>query len=268
MSSAASKQHEATPQKLEKARREGQVAKSPVFTQSCQLVGIFCGLFISAHLFWSSSEMVLHYSAYPESHRIGDWSAFWRDRALWSTIVILGMGLLGVLFGEVLQVGIRVALRPLRLDFSRLNPVQGVQKVGKQLKESWFLIVKFLGAAIIVFVTVRAHLADVPVQWLLPAEVIGGRARSLATLFGLELICFFGLVGLIERIYKRAVFLKEQRMSDEEMKREWKDSEGDPQVKGHRRALQQELATGEIINRIKKTRVVVVKRRELSRDES
>ena len=262
MSSAASKRHAASPQKLERARKEGQVAKSPVFTQLCQLVGMLCGILLSIQLFWSSSEMVLHYSEHPESRALGEWMDYWRDAGTGSLAVSLGLGLIGVLFGEALQVGIRVALKPIRLDFSRLHPVQGIQKVGKQLKESWFLVVKFLGAGILVFVIIYAHIGEVPRQWFLPVEVIGGHARHLFLLFGIELVGFFALVGMVERLYKHALFLKEQRMSDEEVKREWKESEGDPHMKSHRRSLQQQLASGEIVSRMKKTRVIIVKKRE------
>lgn len=262
MTTAASKRHAASPQKLERARKEGQVAKSPVFTQLCQLVGMLCGLLLSIQLFWSSSEMVLHYSEHPESRALGEWMDFWRVAGTGSLAVSLGLGLIGVLFGEVLQVGIRVALKPIRLDFSRLHPVQGVQKVGKQLKESWFLLVKFLGAGSLVFLAVYAHIGEVPHQWFLPVKVIGEHAWDLFLLFGMHLIGFFAAVGMVERLYKRALFLKEQRMSDEEVKREWKESEGDPHMKSHRRSLQQQLASGEILSRMKKTRVIIVKKRE------
>ena len=53
-------------------------------------------------------------------------------------------------------------------------------------------------------------------------------------------------------------------MTDVEMKREVKDSEGDALIRSHRRALQRELAFSEVAARVKKARVVIVKRKKAS----
>ena len=52
----------------------------------------------------------------------------------------------------------------------------------------------------------------------------------------------FVVLGVADYVVQRLIFLKQQKMSKDEVKREWKEDEGDPQLKGERKAIARELA--------------------------
>ena len=259
--SSANKKHEPTSQKLERARKDGQVAKSPVFTQIFQLVGVMIGAGASIHFFWSTNEILLHYKGFWDSQNLSEWMVFWSLRVGKSVLVTLGFGLIGTLMGEGVQVGARISLKPMRLDGKRLNPAQGVLKIGKDLKNIWLVLIKFLGASAIAFFVIALNVQDVP-HWLLyPTPYLADRSLSMFSTFSLSVVGFWFVIGMLERSYKKFEFLKEQKMTDEELKREMKDSEGDPHIRSSRRALQRELAFTEMAQRVKKAKVIIVKRK-------
>jgi flagellar biosynthesis protein FlhB len=259
--SAGTKKHEPTAQKLKRARQEGQVAKSVVFTQLFQMVGVLLGIVASYQLFWSTPEMVLHYTVFSLSQGIGEWLLFWRDTVWKSVLLIVGGGALGSVFGEFFQVGLLVSAKPLRLDPNRCNPTQGVKKVGKELKNIWLLLLKFTGAAIVAFLVIMNSIDRVPQWWGASPLYLGEEIVALLLTFAGYVIAYWIALGLLERLYRKFEFLKEQKMTDEEMKKEMKDSEGDPHLRSHRKALQREMAFTEVSQRVKRARVIVVKRK-------
>ncbi|MCB0330291.1 MAG: EscU/YscU/HrcU family type III secretion system export apparatus switch protein [Bdellovibrionales bacterium] len=260
--SAAEKKHEPTQQKLERARKEGQVAKSSVFTQSFQIVGVVVGIRMADYLFWNTTKILLHYKEFCCSPDLYEWTVSWAWTVSATIFCALGFGVLGALFGEVVQVGVQVSFKPLRLDASRLDPSKGVARLGSEFTQIWLLIVKFLGAAAIAFFVISANVSHLSSLWLLPAHSVAQSASSMFCEFALLVVGFWLLLGLLERLYKRFRFLKEQRMTDEEVRRESKESEGDPHVRSQRKSLQRELAFTELATRVKRSRVVIVKRKD------
>jgi type III secretion protein U len=89
------------------------------------------------------------------------------------------------------------------------------------------------------------------VRSLLPILVVSGYGVPTAigqtawsSLLRLVLPCavLFVVLGVADYVVQRLIFLKQQKMSKDELKREWKEDEGDPQLKGERKALAREIA--------------------------
>ncbi|MCB0321017.1 MAG: EscU/YscU/HrcU family type III secretion system export apparatus switch protein, partial [Bdellovibrionales bacterium] len=144
--SEGSKRHPASQKKLEKARKDGKVAKSQTFSQCFQIIGLGLGMIASYRFFWSSPEILLQYSGSLNGPDVYDWVQEWFSRAFSSVLCILSASVLGTICGEVWQVGVLVTMKPLALNFQRMNPVQGAQRIGKSFKDFWLILFKLVGA--------------------------------------------------------------------------------------------------------------------------
>ncbi|MCI5065034.1 EscU/YscU/HrcU family type III secretion system export apparatus switch protein [bacterium] len=262
------KKHEASEQKLKRVRREGQVAKSPVFTQVFQLVGVVSGVFWSLELFWSTSEILLYYTDVSNVRDVGDphfarWCEVW-GRVIWKSVacILLG-GLVGTVFGEVLQVGIQVSLKPLAFEAKKVSPLSGCKRLKEQVCSSWLLFVKFLGASTVTFLVISYYADRISLWWLLPSASLAAQSSRMFSTFFAGVVGFWITLAVLERVYKVYRFRRQQRMTDEEVRRESKESDGDPYIRSQRTALHQELAMSEISARVKKARVVIVKRKDV-----
>ena len=93
-----------------------------------------------------------------------------------------------------------------------------------------------------IYASVRALLPMLVVSGYGAPLSIGQTAwQSLVRLF-LPCAALFLVLGVLDYVVQRLIFLKEQKMSKDEVKREWKEDEGDPQLKGERMALAREVA--------------------------
>ena len=109
-------------------------------------------------------------------------------------------------------------------------------------------------------------LVDESFEELVLATVFG--TYSIALSFWMDVIwkgLGFGvfaliLLGSLEYVINRHKFLKEMSMTHTELKREHKEDEGDPYLKSSRKLLHQELLSQDLVQRVKRSKVVIVER--------
>lgn len=242
------KSEEATPFKLEQARKKGSVAR-----------GLDLGFFstMSAFLLFLAalgSAAAIRLIEYARSN-LGDFSAAsdptqllpqislgW-DILLW-VLVTLGAALLLVVVPlEIFQLrGLTFSTHPLKPDFKRLSPAQGFKRLFslKMLKEAAKNIVKF---GIYSAVTAVAVVAAVEQA----RSGLGGSRELAMTLWSqsLKLLAMFVAAALviaaIDQFMARREFGKQMRMSRSELTRENKEREGEPRLKAKRKQLHAEF---------------------------
>lgn len=158
------------------------------------------------------------------------------------------------------QTGLAVSAQSLKPDLNKLNP-------GKQLK-AWFsakgmfelakTLLKLATVLLLGYLTAAASLRTIlRLGYAGPAAVAllaGGLGRSFLWRVGLV---FVGVAGL-DFGFQRWQWKKKLMMSKDDVKQEYKESEGDPHVKGHRRQLQHEMASGDVRRGVKRADAVVV----------
>ncbi|HZZ35598.1 MAG TPA: EscU/YscU/HrcU family type III secretion system export apparatus switch protein [Caulobacteraceae bacterium] len=147
-----------------------------------------------------------------------------------------------VLVFEIIQTGFVFSTEPLRPDFNRLNPAQGLKRVFsvRMLIESAKNVLKlFVYAAIAYFVIREAEQVAVAAigDARSLAETLGRIALKLLVLFAAAAVFFAGLDQLIVR----RDFLRRMRMSRREIRRELRDREGEPRMKQRRKQLHAEF---------------------------
>ncbi|GAA4016751.1 type III secretion system export apparatus subunit SctU [Actimicrobium antarcticum] len=192
--------------------------------------------------------------------------------AMWEMIFNAGM-LLMVAFGALAvagivvailafwgQFGIVVSFKTLEPKLDKLNPVQGFMQLFSKRKLVE-LVTSLAKAVLIGYVLYLVVVDELPNIMNLsggtPADIYNGFVEILFSIFKITVgICFsFALIDLVSQ---RHFHTKSLMMSMDEIKREYKESEGDPQVKGTRKQLAREWANEDPPARTEGANAVVV----------
>ena len=153
------------------------------------------------------------------------------------------------------------SMKPLEAKLSRLNPVEGAKRVFSA--ERWMGLVKDLLK--IVLIAASAYFIVNAILDILPAFIevrAPGPERELLTRFMkiTFLFTFLALVPIlfIDLFYTRHAYIKKLMMTHQELKKELRETEGDPSIKGRRQKLHREIALHRMIEEVKRAAVVIV----------
>lgn len=244
------KQFEASQQKLQKARKEGQVVKSKDFSTAIALLVMFILIVKLAPFIWDQISIlfVYLYDKIPDKH-IQDIGYVHLAIAVFKpTLLIIGPILIMAAFiailGDFIQVGPLVTTKPLEPKLDKLNPSKYFKNLmsPKTAFELVKNILKVVILGIIGWMVYNSHLES----------IIGLAAidNSFAIIkeFGAIIIDFIIKAGIAFLIIAAAdygmvrwKFMQDQKMSFKEVKDEYKNSEGDPQVKAALRQRRQQM---------------------------
>jgi flagellar biosynthetic protein FlhB len=237
----------ATPFKLQKAREQGQTARS---------VDLVSGaVFMAAMLYlsWQGHAVAQDFVRLAGAAwmRIGDVKApglgAWAGQLLGQSALLLlplfvAMAIAAV-GAAVAQTGFVFSVIPLEADLNRINPSTGLKRV-------FSLRTLFDGARACVKLVVLSTAAVLALQALLPqfhAITALPPEAFLATLvddlasLGLRMALALLLVGAVDLVYTRREFGQNMRMSRRELTEEFRNREGDPRIRGRMRELRREL---------------------------
>jgi flagellar biosynthesis protein FlhB len=266
---ADDKTEQPTPKRLAEARKKGQVFKSVDMTQS--------GLFLTAAavLSFSGPGLVDALKAFMIESldpkllsgqfdpslllaRVGNASMKF---LLLSMPLLVALAIAGAALDFAQMRGLIFAPGVLSPKFSKLNPVAGFQNLFFKPKTYLELVkglIKFAVIFWIAYSTLMSGLRDLIVSSRLGLEQIAQIAPKL--LFGLlfKVGGAFLLLGAADFALQRKMFMKNLMMSKDEVKREFKEQEGDPHVKSHRKALYRSLVRENATKRVPQANVVVV----------
>ncbi|HTA39403.1 MAG TPA: EscU/YscU/HrcU family type III secretion system export apparatus switch protein, partial [Candidatus Acidoferrales bacterium] len=239
MSEAGEKPFDATPQRLERARREGNVARAGELAAN--------GAFAAAALALAALLPALQGYARVAIERAARGTA-----PLAETAALLACCLAAPAAGAVAAVAVNafqsggIRFAPVSLKGERLDPVEGCKRMLSRdsLLHAVRAAVAFTLAAAVMFpVLVQAAAMSLGA---LDARSVAAAAWSACERVA-AIACATGLVFAAgEFASARSAWLKKLRMSFEERKREAKDQEGDPHARGRRRSLHRSLLRGAI----------------------
>jgi type III secretion protein U len=260
----AEKSEKATPKKLRDARKKGQVAKSQDFPSSFTFAASLLLILAWSGFLWDKltefmSGMFRASTIVDIKGAAGEILNNLLFLILQVTLPIAGLvALIGVVV-NFLIIGPMWGTEGLKPDLKRLNPVTGLKNKFK-MKTVVELIKSMLKIGIAAYIIYRVIWADVDsivhTAALTPlgsAYVVAGFLRKVAIRVGV----FFLAVGIFDLFYQKRVFAKEMKMEKFQVKQEHKDLEGDPQIKGRRRQIAQEVAYDEGPRAARRARAVI-----------
>ena len=257
---------EATPRRKQEARKKGQVPRSAELNSVIVLLALFvilnfCGSWFYRELinymeqFLSPAELNTELS----DNNVGD--LLIRHGVMFLRLFLpLGFGalLIGLVINFI-QVGPMFTLEPLKPKFNKLNPIAGLQRLFSphgfvELVKS---IIKLAIVAYFAYTTIREHLflfLDMVRQT--PFDVAMAVWRIIYQVA--TKICVFLLaLAVLDYLYQRWEFRKSLRMTKREVKDEFKQTEGNPQIKNKIRQRQREIAMRRMMQDVPKADVVI-----------
>ena len=245
-SNSGEKTEPATPKRLRDARKRGDVAKSKDVTGTLGLAfSLVLIIFALGQGFERLGNLTINAMSVPNLpfdvvvQRLGDEaiSAF----LILSAIVLLPIAIFGMLV-EFLQTGPVLALEKLQPKLENLSPSAGIKKMfsADNLVEVLKSLTKTAILAIIGWFTISGALGElVNLPANEPMAIVAAVQALIIKLFAWTLGIFLGIMAL-DAAYQQHSYAKKMRMSISDIKKEHKDNEGDPMLKGQRRQLQQE----------------------------
>ncbi len=256
----------ATPKRREEARGRGQVPRSSELAGSVIfLVTVFVMHALFAGTFASMESGLRAYFAKVALHGDPTFSSVWGffvQAGAWAGLglgVIFAIAFFVGILANVAQFGFLFTGKSLVPSFGKLNPLTGFQNIfskriavnlGKQL-------IKLFAVAIIIFTSIRANLGLFAVLGQTsPADVIGmtfDLIYDIAWKFGLLLV----IVGILDYVYERWQLEENLKMSKNEVKDEYRQSEGNPEAKGAIKRRQRESARRRMMQAVPRATVVV-----------
>lgn len=182
-------------------------------------------------------------------------------QALWILLPVCGVALLVPGLVMMAQVGINISFKPLEPKFNAINPASGIKRLFS-LRSLIDLGKMTVTAILLGAVLYQLLLALLPVAAGLSYQTpIGVVQMSWALLCKFLAVAGFVylLVGSLDFGIQKWLFVRDHRMSKDEIKREYKESEGDPEMKGKRKQMAREIVEEEPVkNRIAGAQAVVV----------
>jgi flagellar biosynthetic protein FlhB len=238
---------QATPFKLEEARKQGQVAKSLEFNTLLMMWGLIILAMIwggsawhelaqmSRSLFASSADLDI-------SLDNGGWMAGLVRSfiSLMAPVLLVGAGI--AVIANIVQTGPIFTFKPLKPKGERINPVAGFKRIynKKMLFDAFKSLLKLLvlgGVATAFFLATWPQLLGAQsIDGAMVEAWFGSHAIALMFRLGLALV----LIGLLDLMYTRHKFKNDMMMSRREIGEEVKRREGDPQIRAKLRQLQRE----------------------------
>lgn len=244
------KQFEASQQKLQKARKEGQVVKSKDFSTALGLIVMFSGINALAPFIWSqiSELFTLMYEQIPNAHldKISYSYLFFITAvptALMIGPILILAWFMGIM-GDLIQVGPLFTMTPLSPKFDKLNPTKYFKNLmsPKTLFELVKNIVKVAILGIVGYSVYMSHFPDIIMLAAIDNQfaVLIQFGKLVVDFVTKATIAFF-LIAAADYGVTKWKFLQDQKMSFKEIKDEYKNTEGDPHVKAALRQRRQQL---------------------------
>lgn len=261
----------ATSKKLQDARNEGQVAKSQELNYAISLIALFLILkifisYIGENLFYNFAA---NYRKIPDiiDESIGGMPIRMATLVINNTIVtilkilapVLVIGFLVALLSNILQVGWKVTTKPMKPKFSKLNPLNGFKRIFS--KDSMFELVKSIAKiGLILYVAYSAisdHQDELFLLYDIPLLQVILLVGDIVISAGLNISLVYMLVGIADWFYQKHKFKEDMKMTKQEVKDEYKNTEGNPEIKGRQRSKMREASQRRMMQELPNADVVI-----------
>jgi flagellar biosynthetic protein FlhB len=260
------KTENATEKKLREARDEGQIAKSPELMTAAFLLATTLTLTMAGPPLWrflldtmgqslmyAGNESRFGTAAVAVLQGIG-WKALAALAGILAASVAIGVGV------NLVQVGPLLTGKPLVPKFSRLNPISGAKRIVsiRSLVELAKSLGKLGAIGLVVYATMRRALPDLEVLPLLEPTALMATVGTYAIALLRNAGMLFLTIALADYGYQRWQRLEDLKMSKQEVKDEYKNAEGDANIKARRRAMARERIRKQMFTDVPSADVVIV----------
>ncbi|GLR45963.1 putative translocation protein y4yO [Mesorhizobium amorphae] len=237
-----------SPKKLKDARKKGQVANSADFVRAASTCAGLGYLWFEASAIEDKCQEALLLTDKLQDLPFN--SAIQQALVVLTELAVSTVGpflatvvVAAVLSGLLANRGLVISFEPMAPKFDKINPFKGLKRIAsmRSLAELVKTLVKVIVLSAIFLFVVLGMWKTMVYLPICGAGCLGFVFTEVKLLIGIAAGAFL-VAGLIDLLIQRALFLRDMRMSDTEMKREMKEQQGDPELKRERRRLREEMA--------------------------
>lgn len=257
------KTEQPTAKKLRDARQKGDVAYSKDFTQTILILAIFGYMLMAGgQIVDRLVEMILLPSTVLQMNFADAANVVASEllkSAAWVLLPFLLIILVLGIFADAMQVGLVLAFEKLKPSAKKLNVIANLKNIFSKKN-----LVEFLKSAVkIGFLSALLWLLlrdAFPIMTSIPQAGLPGMGQVVASLIKTMLINIglaYAVISLADFAWQRYSYKKQLMMSKDEIKREYKEMEGDPQIKHQRKQLHQQMLQEGAVNSARQASVLV-----------
>ena len=261
----------ATAKKLKDARKEGKVAKSKELTSAFDLIVLFLCLkifvsYVGGNLlglfdlvYGNMADFVRINEGYMSSQAVSTVLFPVIIRWLLTVLPFFAFGVVITFLISVIQGGWTVSAKPMQPKLSKFNPINGFKRIFS--KDTLFELVKSIfKVGIIIYIaytSVRDEAGHLFILYELDLKQAIALVGTLIIDIGLKISIVYLIIGIADYAYQKWKFNDEMKMTKQEVKDEFKNTEGDPQIKGRQRRKMQEVSQRRMMQDVPKADVVI-----------
>jgi len=267
------KTEEATPKRILETQEKGNFAHSRELTSAFVLLMAIIA-FSMAGAFSTKHMMGTWNHLFSQAHVIPFQVSDMRELLAWvmkNTFIILSPVLLSIMLGGIVANliqtgGFKFSLHPLIPKFHKLSPLAGFKRLFSQssLMELFKSIFKITLISLIAFFTMKSHWSELPAM----IDMDVGPTLILMGKMGLEIMAWVLLamifLAVLDYTFQRFTYLKNLRMTKQQVKEERKDTEGNPQIKQRVRSVQLDMMRRRMMSAVPEADVVVTNPTEIA----
>lgn len=262
-----SKTEDATPRKLEEARKKGDVAKSPDVAAALSLAGA-AGVLLAGGGWFSTqiAEGLTPFLAQPHA-MIGGleagagveigmqavWAAAPFLAALMFAVILGGVG------GNLAQSGLIFTADKIKPKWSKVSPLEGIKRIFGPDGLVQFLktFIKLVAIGAVCWMVLKPHTRELENLAAMSPAMILPFARDLALALMVSALVFLALTAGADYLWQRVRFAKRMRMTKEELKEDFKQSDGDPHVKAKLRQIRMQRGRQRMMQAVPDATVII-----------
>ena len=260
------KTEEPTEHKLQEARKKGQVFKSQDIISTTMLFVGCSMLYSERHWLLKTVSSFMHWSFNLINADINI-----RERSMLKdglVVVMTYFKILGPLFGagfvvaviiNMAQIKFIFTFEPMKPKLSKLNPVEGFKRIFS-VKSLVELVKQLAKLGVVTWVVVKVVKNQImslrnAVFWSIPETI--SLVRKMAVKVVSYVLAAMVAISILDYVFQKKQYMKQMKMSIKELKDEYKDTEGNPQVKGKMRQLMRQGAQSRMMESVPDSSAVV-----------
>lgn len=265
------KTEEPTGKKLNDARKEGQVAKSKEIANAFGILALFIILKVyvgtigtrfieSFHVVYGQiPELVKMYNG---NLSVASLQVLLRSMMLRLLTIIAPVLLIGVMVAvicDIVQVKWRPTTKPIKPKFSKLSPVKGFARIfsPNSLVELLKSLLKLVVIGYVVYSYLKGRVGQIFLLYDITLNQAIGLIGEIAIDLGLRIAMVYMVIAFLDFWYQKWKFRQDMKMTKQEVKDEYKNQEGDPQVKAKQKQRMREASMRRMMSQLPEADVVI-----------
>lgn len=242
--------HDPTPQRLKKAREDGNLFRSKEMSSVGMLaVGstvLILGMppafgvlqEMTMRLFLGAGTMEFSPESVQALFAETGWQVMLVLAPFFAAMMVAGAGL------SVAQTGWNVSAKPLMPKANRISPIQGFKRLfsSKGLFETGKSLAKIVVVGPLAYLAIKSHLPQILALHTVPFEGIFTMAAGWIALLLVQMLVALAVLSAVDFSFEKWKYKQDLKMTDREVKDEAKSQDGDPHIKGKRRQIAREMA--------------------------